>query len=100
VSSAFSCLFDRDPRLVHINAFVLSKYIYLRIETLVEILLSPSSGPHSQLIACSRTCSLLWTLALDTPMFQYIAYAHMAGSDDIRPIPVLTLPEHFSLVTL
>lgn len=71
-----------------------SRFFRLSTETLVEILflLRPRD-----IIACSKTCSQLRTLVLDTPLLQYVTCAHRAGVEDSFP-PGFTIPERFSML--
>ncbi|KAI0246937.1 hypothetical protein BJV78DRAFT_89941 [Lactifluus subvellereus] len=69
-----------------------SKLFTLSTEILVEIV---SLLPSQDVITCSRTCRRLRSLVLDTPLLQYLTYAHRAGVED-NLTPGLTIPDRFA----
>ena len=69
-----------------------SKLFTVSTEILVEIV---SLLPSQDIITCSRTCRRLRILVLDTPLLQYLTYAHRAGVKDNHP-PGLTIPDRFA----
>ncbi|KAH9059200.1 hypothetical protein EDB87DRAFT_1684953 [Lactarius vividus] len=69
-----------------------SKLLSLPAEILVDVLFRL---PFQDLIACSWACRRLRALVSDTPLLQYVAYAHRAGVADRFP-PGLTVPDRFA----
>ena len=69
-----------------------SKLFTISTEILVEVL---SLLPSQDIITCSKTCRRLRILVLDTPLLQYLTYAHRAGVEDNLP-PGLTIPDRFA----
>ena len=69
-----------------------SKFLSLPAEILVDVLFRL---PFQDLMACSRTCRPLRALVSDTPLLQYVAYAHRAGVTDRFP-PGLSVPDRFA----
>ncbi len=69
-----------------------SKFLSLPAEILVDVLFHL---PYPDLMACSRTCRRLRTLASDTPLLQYLAYTYHAGVTD-HFLPGLTVPDRFA----
>lgn len=69
-----------------------SRLLSLPAEILVDVLFRL---PFRDLIACSWACRRLRALVSDTPLLQYVAYAHRAGVADRFP-PGLTVPDRFA----
>lgn len=69
-----------------------SRFLSLPTEILVDVLFRL---PFRDLMASSRACRRLRALVSDTPLLQYVAYAHRAGVADRFP-PGLTVPERFA----
>ncbi len=69
-----------------------SKFLSLPAEILVDVLFRL---PFQDLMACSMACRRLRALVSDTPLLQYVAYAHRAGVTDRFP-PGLTVPDRFA----
>ncbi|KAH8994247.1 hypothetical protein EDB92DRAFT_1944130 [Lactarius akahatsu] len=69
-----------------------SRLLSLPTEILVDVLFRL---PFQDLIACSWACRRLRALVSDTPLLQYVAYAHRAGVADRFP-PGLTVPDRFA----
>ncbi|KAH9012211.1 hypothetical protein EDB84DRAFT_1569296 [Lactarius hengduanensis] len=69
-----------------------SRLLSLPAEILVDVLFRL---PFQDLIACSWACRRLRALVSDTPLLQYVAYAHRAGVADRFPSG-LTVPDRFA----
>ncbi|KAI0246938.1 hypothetical protein BJV78DRAFT_1250043 [Lactifluus subvellereus] len=69
-----------------------SKLFTLSTEILIKIV---SLLPSQDIITFSRTCRQLRSLVLDTPLLQYLTYAHRAGVED-NLTPGLTIPDRFA----
>ncbi|KAI9431734.1 hypothetical protein H4582DRAFT_1224710 [Lactarius indigo] len=68
------------------------RFLSLPAEILVDVLFRL---PFQDLMACSCACRRLHALVSDTPLLQYVAYAHRAGVSDRFP-PGLTVPDRFA----
>ena len=76
------------------SPIMLPRLISLPAEILVDVLFNL---PFQDLMACSRASRRLRALVSDTPLLQYVAYAHRAGVADRFP-PGLTVPDRFALL--
>jgi len=73
-------------------SLISSNFLSLPAEILIDVLFRL----HFQdLTACSQACRRLRALYSDTPLLQYLAYAHRAGVTDRFP-PGLTVPDRFA----
>ncbi|KAI9447227.1 hypothetical protein BJY52DRAFT_1312746 [Lactarius psammicola] len=74
------------------SSLMTSEFLSLPAEILVDVLFCL---PFRDLMACSIACRRLCALVSDTPLLQYVAYAHRAGVADRFP-PGLTVPDRFA----
>jgi hypothetical protein len=69
-----------------------SKFLSLPSEILIDVLFHL---PFQDLLSCSRSCRCLHALFSETPLLQYVTYAHRAGVVDRFPAG-LTIPDRFA----
>lgn len=69
-----------------------SELLSLSTEVLIEIIFLL---PVQHIITCSRTCRRLRTVVLDTPLLQYVIYAHQAGVEYRLP-PGSIIPDRLA----
>jgi hypothetical protein len=69
-----------------------SNFLSLPAEILIDVLFHL---PFQDLLSCSQACQRLHALYSDSPLLQYVTYAHRAGVTDRFPAG-LTVPDRFA----